>query len=141
MGKTQNSGQDFKIIIMKEIIYTDKAPAPIGPYNQAVLAGNTLYTSGQIALNPETMELVLDTIEVETKQVMENMKAVLEAAGMTFENVVKTSIFIMDMNDFARINTVYASYFNEKTAPARETVQVACLPKNVNIEISMIATK
>ena len=124
---------------MKTIIYTEKAPAPIGPYNQAVLIGNTLYTSGQIALNPETMELVTDTIESETKQVMENMKAVLQTAGMTFENVVKTSIFITDMNDFARINTVYGSYFNEKTAPARETVQVACLPKNVNVEISMIA--
>jgi len=126
---------------MKKIIYTKKAPAPIGPYNQAILVGNTLYTSGQIALDPTSMELVLDNIEVETKQVMENMKAVLEAAGMTFEDVVKTSIFIMDMNDFARINTVYGSYFNEKTAPARETVQVACLPKNVNVEISMIAIR
>ena len=126
---------------MKKIIYTDKAPAPIGPYNQAVLVGNTLYTSGQIALDPTTMELVLDNIEVETKQVMENMKAVLEAAGMSFEDVVKTSIFIMDMNDFGRINAVYGSYFDEKTAPARETVQVACLPKNVNVEISMIAIK
>ncbi|WP_026978626.1 RidA family protein [Flavobacterium tegetincola] len=124
---------------MKKIIFTDKAPAPIGPYNQAVLAGNTLYTSGQIALNPLTMKLVTDTIEVETKQVMENMKAVLEAAGMTFENVVKSTIFIMNMGDFAKINSVYETYFDEKTAPARETVQVACLPKNVNIEISMIA--
>jgi len=126
---------------MKKIIYTDKAPAPIGPYNQAVLVGNTLYTSGQIALDPTTMELVLDNIEIETKQVMENMKAVLETAGMSFEDVVKTSIFIMDMNDFGRINAVYANYFDEKTAPARETVQVACLPKNVNVEISMIAIK
>ena len=126
---------------MKKIIYTDKAPAPIGPYNQAVLVGNTLYTSGQIALNPSTMELVLDDIETETKQVMENMKAVLSAADMTFENVIKTTIFIMNMGDFARINAVYGSYFDEATAPARETVQVACLPKNVNIEISMIAVK
>jgi 2-iminobutanoate/2-iminopropanoate deaminase len=124
---------------MKKIIYTENAPAPIGPYNQAVLKGNTLYTSGQIALNPATMELVVDNIESETKQVMKNMKAVLEAAGMTFENVVKTTIFIMNMNDFGSINNVYGSYFNEKTAPARETVQVACLPKNVNVEISMIA--
>ena len=126
---------------MKKIIYTEKAPAPIGPYNQAVLVGNTLYTSGQIALNPATMELVLDDIETETKQVMENMKAVLAAADMTFENVIKTTIFIMNMGDFARINAVYGSYFDETTAPARETVQVACLPKNVNIEISMIAVK
>ena len=126
---------------MKKIIYTENAPAPIGPYNQADLVGNTLYTSGQIALNPLTMELVLDDIEIETKQVMENMKAVLAAADMTFENVIKTTIFIMNMGDFARINTVYGSYFDEATAPARETVQVACLPKNVNIEISMIAVK
>ncbi len=124
---------------MKKILFTDKAPAPIGPYNQAVLSGNTLYTSGQIAINPATGDLVLDSIEIETKQVMENMKAVLESAGMTFENVVKSTIFISNMNDFASINTIYGSYFNEKTAPARETVQVACLPKNVNVEISMIA--
>lgn len=124
---------------MKKIIYTAKAPAPIGPYNQAVLTGNTLYTSGQIALHPETMELVLESIEVETKQVMENLKAVLEAAEMTFENVIKSTIFISDMNNFARINAVYGSYFDEKTGPARETVQVSVLPKNVNIEISMIA--
>jgi len=126
---------------MKTIIFTEKAPAPIGPYSQAVLVGNTLYTSGQIALNPATMELVLDTIEIETTQVMENMKAVLEAANMTFADVVKASIFISDMNDFAIINTIYGSYFDEKTAPARETVQVAKLPRNVNVEISMIAIK
>jgi 2-iminobutanoate/2-iminopropanoate deaminase len=126
---------------MKKIIFTTKAPAPIGPYNQAVLINDTLYTSGQIALNPETMELVLDSIEIETKQVMENMKAVLEAAEMTFDNVVKATIFIMDMGNFSKINSVYGSYFDEKTAPARETVQVACLPKNVNVEISMIAVK
>jgi 2-iminobutanoate/2-iminopropanoate deaminase len=125
----------------KKIIFTDKAPAPIGPYNQAVLVDNTLYTSGQIALDPNTMELVLDDIETETKQVMENMKAVLAAANMTFADVVKTTIFIMNMGDFARINAVYGSYFDEATAPARETVQVACLPKNVNVEISMIAVK
>ena len=126
---------------MKKIIFTAKAPAPIGPYNQAVLVNDTLYTSGQIALHPETMELVMDSIEIETQQVMENMKAVLEAADMNFENVVKSTIFIMNMNDFARINSVYGGYFDEKSAPARETVQVACLPKNVNVEISMIAVK
>ena len=124
---------------MKKIIFTEKAPAPIGPYNQAILSGNTLYTSGQIAINPADGSLVTTTIEAETTQVMENLKAVLEAAGMTFENVVKATIFIMNMNDFGAINTVYGSYFNEKTAPARETVQVACLPKNVSIEISMVA--
>ena len=124
---------------MKKIIFTEKAPAPIGPYNQAILSGNTLYTSGQIAINPADGNLTTATIEAETTQVMENLKAVLEAAGMTFENVVKSTIFIINMNDFGAINTVYGSYFNEKTAPARETVQVACLPKNVNIEISMVA--
>lgn len=126
---------------MKTIINTTQAPAPIGPYNQAVLVNNTLYTSGQIALHPETGELVLDDIKTETKQVMENMKAVLEAADMTFENVIKTSIFISDMNNFSLINEVYGSYFNEETAPARETVEVANLPKFVNVEISMIAVK
>ncbi len=126
---------------MKKIITTSKAPAPIGPYNQAVLTNNMLFTSGQIAFNPETGKLVLDNISIETKQVMENLNAVLTEAEMTFENVVKTSIFIADMNDFAKINEVYGSYFNENTAPARETVQVACLPKNVNVEISMIAVK
>lgn len=124
---------------MKKIIFTEKSPAPIGPYNQAVLKGNTLYTSGQIAINPASGELVTADIEAETEQVMQNMKAVLEAAGMTFENVVKATIFITNMNDFGKINTIYGSYFNEENAPARETVQVAALPKNVNVEISMIA--
>lgn len=126
---------------MKKIIFTEKAPAPIGPYNQAVLSGNTLYASGQIAINPASGELVTENINDETKQVMENIAAILEAANMTFENVVKATIFIMDMNNFGTINTIYGSYFNEKTAPARETVQVACLPKNVNVEISIIAVQ
>lgn len=126
---------------MKKIISTSKAPAPIGPYNQAVLSGNTLYTSGQIALHPETGVLIIDDIITETKQVMENMKAVLDAADMSFEQVVKTSIFISDMNNFSKINAVYATYFNDETAPARETVEVANLPKFVNVEISMIAVK
>jgi len=126
---------------MKKIITTTKAPLPIGPYNQAVLSGNTLYTSGQIATNPKTGEIVLSSILEETKQVMENLKEVLAAAEMTFENVIKTSIFISDMNNFEEINTVYAKYFNEETAPARETVEVANLPKFVNVEISAIAIK
>lgn len=125
---------------LKKIIFTDKAPAPIGPYNQAVLINGMLYTSGQIAINPSTGELITTDIETETELVMQNLKAVLEAANMTFENVVKTTIFIMNMADFSRINAVYGKYFDEKTAPARETVQVACLPKNVNVEISMIAS-
>lgn len=126
---------------MKKIIQTPNAPAPIGPYNQAILSGNTLYTSGQIAINPKTGELELGSIAEETELVMQNLKAVLEAAEMTFENVIKTSIFISDMNNFGEINKVYGSYFDEATAPARETVEVANLPKFVNVEISMIAVK
>lgn len=126
---------------MKKIINTPNAPAPIGPYNQAVLSGNTLYTSGQIAINPETGELVINDIITETTQVMQNLKAVLEAANMTFEHVVKSTIFISNMDDFAQINSVYGNYFDEANAPARETVQVARLPKNVNVEISVIAIK
>ncbi|MCX2681502.1 RidA family protein [Galbibacter sp. EGI 63066] len=124
---------------MKKIINTDKAPAPLGPYNQAVLANGSLYISGQIAIDPETGTLLTGGVEEEAKQVMKNLSAVLEAAGMSFENVVKSSIFLNDMNDFAKINSIYGSYFDEVTAPARETVEVACLPKNVNVEISMIA--
>jgi len=126
---------------MKKIITTDKAPAPIGPYNQAVLSGNTLYLSGQVAFDPKTMELCLDNIPTETHQVMSNLKAVLAAADMTFEHVVKTSIFLSDMNTFSEVNKVYSSYFDDATAPARETVEVANLPKFVNVEISMIAVK
>ncbi len=123
---------------MKKIINTLKAPSPIGPYSQAVLVGNTLYTSGQIAINPTNNELVTSDIKAETKMVMENLKAVLEAADMDFSHVVKCSIFISNMNDFAQINEVYGSYFTSDF-PARETVQVACLPKNLNVEISAVA--
>lgn len=126
---------------MKKIIKTNNAPAPIGPYNQAILTGNTLYISGQIAINPVDGELVQDSIKEETEQVFRNLRAILEEAEMTFENVVKSSIFISDMNNFSHINEVYAKYFNEETAPARETVEVANLPKFVNVEISMIAIK
>ena len=125
---------------MKKIINTSKAPAPIGPYNQAVLKGNMLFTSGQIAFDPKTNALVLDDIKTETKQVMENLKTVLAAANMDFGHVLKTSIFISDMENFSQINEVYALYFDEATAPARETVEVANLPKYVNVEISMIAS-
>ena len=123
---------------MKKIIKTNNAPAPIGPYNQAVLNGNTLYISGQIPLDPETGELTMNSIEEETHMVMKNLKAVLAEAGMDFSNAVKTSIFISDMNNFGRINEVYGSYFSDNF-PARETVEVARLPKDVNVEISMIA--
>lgn len=126
---------------MKRIIRTENAPAPIGPYNQAILAGNTLYVSGQIALDPKTNQLKSGSISEETQQVMANLKAVLAEAGMSFENVVKASIFISDMNNFAEINEVYSKYFDEKNAPARETVEVANLPKFVNVEISVIAVR
>lgn len=125
----------------KTIITTDKAPAPLGPYNQAVKVNDTLYLSGQIPLIPGSMELVEGDLEAETKQVMQNLKAVLEQAGMNFENVVKTSIFLSDMNNFNAVNEVYGAYFDDATAPARETVEVANLPKFVRIEISMIAVK
>ena len=126
---------------MKKIIKTHKAPAPIGPYNQAVLSGNTLYTSGQIAINLKTGKVISSTISEETRLVMEHLKEVLAAADMTFENVIKTSIFISDMNNFGEINTVYGEYFKKENAPARETVEVANLPKFVNVEISAIAVK
>tara|TARA_B100000886_G_scaffold109125_1_gene73039 strand:- start:205 stop:585 length:381 start_codon:yes stop_codon:yes gene_type:complete len=125
---------------MKKIIKTTKAPAPIGPYNQAVLLGDVLYTSGQIAIDPKTGELAMDNIESETTLVMENLKAILEAANMTFKNVIKSTIFISDMNNFSKINAVYSRYFETETAPARETVEVANLPKFVNVEIGMIAS-
>jgi len=127
--------------MIKKIIRTDKAPQPIGPYNQAVLTGNTLYASGQIALDPLSGNLIVDTLENETTQVMENLKAVLFEANMTFENVIKTSIFISDMHDFAKINAIYGKYFKADTAPARETIEVSNLPKFVNVEISLIAVK
>jgi len=126
---------------MKQIIETSKAPAPIGPYSQAVMFDGTLYTSGQICINPETGNLVLDNISMETEQVMNNLKAVLEAAQMNFDNVLKATIFIKNMDDFQNINSVYGSYFDEANAPARETVQVARLPKDVNVEISFLARK
>lgn len=124
---------------MKKVIHTSKAPAPIGPYSQAILVNDTLYTSGQIALDADSGELDDSTITIETRKVMKNMAAVLEAAGMNFSNVVKSSIFLSDMGNFDAVNEVYASYFDAKSAPARETVEVSELPKKVNVEISMIA--
>lgn len=121
----------------KKIINSANAPAPIGPYSHAVQFGNLLFTSGQVALNPATGELVMDNIEAETEMVMKNLKAILDDAGVGFEHVVKSTIFIMDMNQFAAINAVYGKYF-PNNPPARETVQVAKLPRGVNVEISMI---
>jgi 2-iminobutanoate/2-iminopropanoate deaminase len=124
---------------MKKIIKTPLAPAPIGPYNQAVLAGNTLYVSGQIAIDPQTGELLQGSIEEETQLVMQNLKAVLREANMDFSHVVKASIFVKNMHQFGQINEVYGKYFSANQAPARETVEVANLPKFVNVEISVIA--
>ena|ERR1043165_8676835 len=123
----------------KKIIRTGNAPAPIGPYNQAVQAGNMLFISGQIALDPKTGELLQGDIQAETKLVMENLKAILTEAGTDFSQVIKTTIFLMDMGQFAQVNEVYGSYFDNASAPARETVQVSGLPKGVKVEISMIA--
>lgn len=122
----------------KQIILTDKAPAPIGPYSQAVLINNTLYCSGQIPLDPKTGAMMQGSIKEETEQVMHNIAAILNAAGMNWDHVVKASIFITDMNNFAAINEVYGTYFSHEP-PARETVQVSKLPKGANVEISVIA--
>jgi len=124
---------------MKKIYNTSNAPSPLGPYNQAVMVGNMFFTSGQIAINSKSGELVINNVKDETKQVMENLKAVLNTANLDFTNVVKTSIFITSMNDFNDINDVYGSYFEKGQEPARETVEVAKLPAGVNVEISMIA--
>ncbi len=129
----------LQLIFMKKIIKTDKAPAPVGPYNQAIIHNDTLYASGQIALDPVSGALITETIEAETTQVMSNVQAILEEAGLSFKDVVKVSVFVTDINNFARINAVYATYFDEATAPARELVQVTALPKGGNIEISVIA--
>lgn len=124
---------------MKKIINTSEAPSPVGPYNQSVFAMGTLYMSGQIAIDPSTGNLIIDNIEDETHQVFKNIKAVLTEAEMTLENVVKCSVFVSDMEMYSRINAVYAQYFDEENAPARELVEVANLPKYVNVEISCIA--
>ena len=126
------------IILMKTIINTNNAPAPIGPYSQAVKAGNFLFVSGQVAIDPSTGELVMGDIQTETKQVMENIEAILTEAGVDFSNIVKTSIFLKDMQNFGQVNEVYSTYFTAQF-PARETVQVSGLPKNVNVEITVTA--
>lgn len=123
---------------MHQIVYTPQAPEPIGPYSQAIKAGNTIYCSGQIAINPENQKLITGDIQLETRLVLENLKAVLEAAGASLKQVVKCSIFLADMAQFEAVNEVYAEYFSENK-PARETIEVSRLPKNVSVEISAIA--
>ena len=124
---------------MKKAILTSKAPAPIGPYSQAIQAGNSLYISGQIAIDPATGDLVMSSIEDETHQVLKNLGAILDAAGLGYQHVVSCTVYISDMNMFSRINAIYAMYFNQDAPPARATVQVSCLPKNVNVGIFAIA--
>ena len=124
---------------MKKIITSKNAPSPIGPYNQAVIANGFMYISGQVGMNPKTGKIIKDSISDETEQVMKNLTSILNEASISFENVVKTTIFLSDMNDFSLVNEVYGKYFDEDTAPARETVQVSKLPLGVNVEISMIA--
>lgn len=132
---------EYYICIMeKKVIRTDNAPAPIGPYNQAIQYGDMLFVSGQIAIDPATGNLIEGDIQAETEMVMKNLQAVLAAAGMDFSNVIKSSIFLMDMGQFAQVNEVYGSYFSANP-PVRETVQVAGLPKGVNVEISVVAGK
>lgn len=128
------------ITMEKKIINTPSAPAPIGPYNQAVQVGDTLYISGQVCIDPQTNHLKNKDLQEETHQVMHNLKAILQAAGMSFNNVVKTTIFLTDMNRFSEVNEIYGRYF-EGDFPARETVQVSALPKFVNVEISMVAVR
>ena len=125
----------------KKIINTPKAPSPVGPYNQSVLAGDTLYVSGQIAIDQNSGEMITSDIESETHQVMKNLGYVLEEAGMSYDHIVTCSVFVADMHMYSRINSVYAEYFDEVTAPARELVEVANLPKFVNVEISCIAVR
>lgn len=124
---------------MKHIINTDTAPAPIGPYNQAVKSGHLLYTSGQIPIDPLTDEMVTGGIREESIQVLENLKALLEAAGCTLEDTIKTTVFLTDMADFPEFNSIYAEYFIESSAPARSTVQVAALPRGARVEIELVA--
>ena len=126
---------------MKKIINTTNAPAPVGPYNQSVAVGDMLFVSGQIAIVPETGDLIIDDIESETEQVMKNLGAILQEANMTYDHIIKASVFVTDMHNYAKINGIYAKYFDEANAPARELVEVANLPKFVNVEISVIASK
>ena len=139
MKKDQNPTEVYNM--KRKIINTQKSPKPIGPYNQAVLSDKTLYISGQIALDPETMKLKNDSIEEETNRVMINLKNILSECDMDFSNVVKSTIFLKSMDLFGEVNEVYGSYFENESAPARETVAVKTLPKNVRVEISMIAVK
>ena len=125
---------------MKEIVYTKNAPDPVGPYSQAILTNNTLFISGQVALDPNNGEMINSSIEEETIQVMNNLKAILNEVGFDFSNVVKSTIYLSDMNNFSKVNEVYGSFFNKDYVPSRVTVEVSRLPKDANVEIDMIAS-
>ena len=131
----------YSQIVLKKIITTTDAPAPVGPYNQAILTDGTLYMSGQVAMDVTTKKMIIGTIEQETEKVMQNIKAILNEVGFTFENVIKSTIFITDMQNFSKVNKSYGKFFNESTAPARETVEVSALELGANVEISVIAKK
>ena len=124
---------------MKKIINTKKAPLPVGPYSQAIMVNNTLYISGQVALNPENNELIEDSVEKESYQIMENIKSILNETGLSFKNVVRSKIYLTDMNNFSKVNQVYGSYFEKGQEPARTTIEVSGLPLGVGVEIDMIA--
>ena len=125
---------------MKEIVYTKNAPDPVGPYSQAILTNNTLFISGQVALNPNNGDMINSSIEEETLQVMNNLKAILNEVGFDFSNVIKSTIYLSDMNNFSKVNEVYGSFFNKDYVPSRVTVEVSRLPKDANVEIDMIAS-
>ena len=124
---------------MKKIINTKKAPLPVGPYSQAIMVNNTLYISGQVALNPENNELIDGSVEKESYQIMENIKSILNESGLSFKNVVRSKIYLTDMNNFSKVNQVYGSYFEKGQEPARTTIEVSGLPLGVGVEIDMIA--
>jgi len=125
---------------MRQVINTDQAPSPVGPYNQSIAANGALYVSGQVAIDPQTGEMLQESIELETKQVMHNIGAILHVAGLSYDDILMCNVFVTDMNNYARINAVYAEFFDAETAPARALVEVARLPKDANVEISVIAT-
>ncbi|RLD20283.1 MAG: RidA family protein [Bacteroidetes bacterium] len=125
---------------MRQVLNTDQAPAPVGPYNQSISANGTLYVSGQVAIDPTTGDMLQESIEVETKQVMRNIGAILKTAGLSYEDILMCNVFVTDMNNYGRINTIYAEFFNSETAPARALVEVSRLPKDANVEISVTAT-
>jgi len=125
---------------MKEIVYTKNAPDPVGPYSQAILTNNTLFISGQVALDPNNGDMINSSIEEETLQVMNNLKAILNEVGFDFSNVIKSTIYLSDMNNFSKVNEIYGSFFNKDYVPSRVTVEVSRLPKDANVEIDMIAS-